>query len=211
MFKTYDVYSLILMVSFVSFIGFIVENIWLALTKGYINNRNMNAPFLLGDGLFILCLYLYVGTPNESRLFGQTELSLSIVVKYLIYFAICFFAVSIGEIILGTLVEKICGFEYWNYTWLPFHVTKYTSLFTSMGFACGITFFMGSCFEPLMRMLSAMDYKKAKFIGCILLFIMVCDFVLSFYKMYKGRTFYVVWQKELKHNAKINFRFKKAK
>ena len=43
----YTYYQLGIMAAVVSFLGFVVENIWLAMTKGYINNRNMNAPFLL--------------------------------------------------------------------------------------------------------------------------------------------------------------------
>ena len=50
----YTYYQLGIMAAVVSFLGFVVENIWLAMTKGYINNRNMNAPFLLGYGLLIL-------------------------------------------------------------------------------------------------------------------------------------------------------------
>lgn len=47
----YTYYQLGIMAAVVSFLGFVVENIWLAMTKGYINNRNMNAPFLQGYGL----------------------------------------------------------------------------------------------------------------------------------------------------------------
>ena len=39
----YTYYQLGIMAAVVSFLGFVVENIWLAMTKGYINNRNMNA------------------------------------------------------------------------------------------------------------------------------------------------------------------------
>ena len=44
----YTYYQLGIMAAVVSFLGFVVENIWLAMTKGYINNRNMNAPFFTG-------------------------------------------------------------------------------------------------------------------------------------------------------------------
>jgi hypothetical protein len=58
----YTYYQLGIMAAVVSFLGFVVENIWLAMTKGYINNRNMNAPFLLGYGLLILFMYAVFGT-----------------------------------------------------------------------------------------------------------------------------------------------------
>ena len=57
----YTYYQLGIMAAVVSFLGFVVENIWLAMTKGYINNRNMNAPFLLGYGLLILFMYAVFG------------------------------------------------------------------------------------------------------------------------------------------------------
>ena len=50
----YNIYAIGIMTAIVSFLGFVVENIWLAISKGYINNRNMNTPFLLGYGLLIM-------------------------------------------------------------------------------------------------------------------------------------------------------------
>ena len=63
----YTYYQLGIMAAVVSFLGFVVENIWLAMTKGYINNRNMNAPFLLGYGLLILFMYAVFGTPAAFK------------------------------------------------------------------------------------------------------------------------------------------------
>lgn len=67
----YTYYQLGIMAAVVSFLGFVVENIWLAMTKGYINNRNMNAPFLLGYGLLILFMYAVFGTPAALRMFAK--------------------------------------------------------------------------------------------------------------------------------------------
>lgn len=41
----YAIATYILMAVLVSFLGFVVEDGWLALTKGYIDNRNMHLPF----------------------------------------------------------------------------------------------------------------------------------------------------------------------
>lgn len=57
----YSIFELGIMAALISFLGFIVENVWLAATKGYINNRNMNAPFLLGYGLLVISLFFCGG------------------------------------------------------------------------------------------------------------------------------------------------------
>ena len=48
------------MIILISFVGFLVENIWNFLTSGQIDNRNMHLPFILGYGLAILGVYLYM-------------------------------------------------------------------------------------------------------------------------------------------------------
>ena len=40
--------ALCMNIAFISFLGFCVENLWLAITKGYMDNRNMLFPFLFG-------------------------------------------------------------------------------------------------------------------------------------------------------------------
>lgn len=41
-------------------------------------------------------------------------------VRFIIYFVLVTLAVSVGEIILGTLVEKVCHFYWWDYTVILF-------------------------------------------------------------------------------------------
>ena len=124
----YNVFELGIMVAIISFLGFIVENVWLAITKGYINNRNMNAPFLLGYGLLAVFLFFVLGTPNDPVRWGLLKKIQSRRIQYLVYFICSFVAVCIGEIILGTVVERLCNIEYWNYSNIPMHITKYTSV-----------------------------------------------------------------------------------
>lgn len=111
----YEIYALGILVAVISFLGFVVENIWLAMTKGYINNRNMNAPFLLGYGLLIVVFYLILGTPNRMVLPLSLQKKLRKRGKYILYFFCALLAVCICEIVLGGVVEKLCGIEYWNY------------------------------------------------------------------------------------------------
>jgi len=175
---TYDFYTWCLMTALVSFLGFTVENIWIAFRFKFIDNRNMHLPFLLGYGLAIALIYLTLGTPT----------SLSPAFRFL-YYAMLFFIVSFGEIVLGTSVEKLCGFYYWDYSSLPLHFTRYTSVFTSLGFSLIIFTFMDKFFTGIMTLLSSVCAGNVlvKDVACILAALMVFDFLVSFHKMYKVR------------------------
>lgn len=204
----YSIFDLGIMVAIISFLGFIVENIWLAATKGYVNNRNMNAPFLLGYGLLVISLFFVLGTPEEMAQWGMLKGIRTKRMRYMLYFVCSFVVVSIGEILLGTIVEKLCGIEYWNYASLPMHITKYTSVPTSMGFASMITFFMGKCFTPLMGWIGRLDSPGLRVVSTMLMAIMVVDFLYSFYHMIWSKDFYLKWQIELpglKGNKKTGF------
>lgn len=182
----YDIYSLTLAAAVISFLGFALENIWLALRKGYIDNRNMTFPFLLGYGLLVTGIYAVMGTPEEMHIVIPPKTPTQL--QYVIYFLLSAVIVSIGEIILGKTVERIFGFEYWNYESLPLHITKYTSVPTSLGFALIITIFMGRCFPRLMEFIVSVNADTVQMTAIILGTAMTADFIYSFAKMYKTRS-----------------------
>lgn len=200
----YNVYALGIMAAIISFLGFVVENVWLAITKGYINNRNMNTPFLLGYGLLVIAFYFVLGTPNQMVLPKNLKKRLSRRAKYIFYFLCAFFVVCIAEIILGEIVERLCGIEYWNYENLPFHITKYTSVPTSIAFASIITFFMGVCFEPVMELILQMDMRWMKVLSITLMTVMGVDFFVSFRMMIKRRDYYLKWKIFLRKKRVLN-------
>lgn len=189
-----NIFALGMMAALISFLGFIVENVWLALTKGCINNRNMNMPFLLGYGCLVIAMYLLIGTPGDMHWPFGRSLHMAKAEKCFWYFMISMMVVSVSELILGNLVEKLCGFEYWNYLWLPLHLTKYTSLPTSMAFAAMITFFMENCFYPVLAWIMKMDADRMRIISIVLMIIMTADFFVSFYDMYKKKDFHMKWR-----------------
>lgn len=197
----YEFYLLVLMVIAISFLGWCFENLWLAVTKGFVDNRCMSLPFLLGYGLFIVVLYLCLGTPQTFFALGGITLKKSKWKRYLTYFCMVMFVVSIGEILLGSIVEKFCGFAYWNYSWIPMHITKFTSIPTSIGFACIITFLMAKYFTPLMNLLLLIPVGIAKTIASTGIIALISDFVISFKKMYKTRQLNIKWRKELNHKS----------
>ena len=187
-------FALGVLAALISFLGFVVENLWLELTKGYINNRNMNLPFLLGYGCLVIVMYLCFGTPDHIVLPFGISVGTSKFKNYLAYFLVAMLFVSVSEIVLGYLVEKFCCFEYWNYEWVPLHITKYTSIPTSMGFAAMITFFMGNCFSPLLGMIMKMEEHRMQILSALLVTIMVVDFIVSFAYMIKHKDFNLKWK-----------------
>ena len=162
-----------------SFIGFLIENVWQGLRDGYFDNRNMYLPFLLGYGLAVMFFYAVLGLPEE---FPDVK-----------YFVAIFIMVSLGELLLGNAVEKICGIYYWDYSTLPLHLTRYTSLFTSIGFAILITAFMRYVFPKLGEELSHFDGYFFKCASVIMLGLLVADLIVSFYQMETNSDFHDIW------------------
>lgn len=190
----YNIYAMGIMTAIVSFLGFIVENIWLAISKGYINNRNMNTPFLLGYGLLIMFMYFTIGTPGKLAEWKILKKAKTKFAQYIVYFLYAMLIVSISEIVLGVVVEELCGFEYWNYSNIPLHITKYTSVPTSMAFATMITFVMGKLFTPIMNWIMQVDCTWIRVLSIVLIVIMASDFIISFYRMIHNRNFYLKWK-----------------
>ena len=178
--KVYSLPDFFAMTALISMLGFIVEDVWMLVRSGFIDNRNMNLPFLLGYGIAVVGMYLLIGTPKKGHLF--------------LYFSIVFFIISLGEILLGKTFEKMCGFYYWDYTNLPFHFTRYTSLFTSLGFSAIIMLFMYFCYEPVMQHLHDHKNKRKRRI-CIAVFVlMILDMFYSFHLMHQAQNIYRTWK-----------------
>ena len=187
-------FALIMVVVVVSFLGFCVENVFISLNHGFIDNRNMVLPFLLGYGLSILAYYFLFGTPNNPLFFGK-EISFSSSFKATFYcFTVAFLGVSIGEIILGYATEWCCGIVWWNYTKIPMHVTKYTSVPTSFAFATLITVFMKYMFSPLISAFSKINPIVLGFLSLSLLFLLSLDMLNSALYMFKKHTILNIWK-----------------
>lgn len=162
-------------------------HIWLTATKGYIDNRNMCFPFLLGYGIAILLIFAILGTPKKLWLLGKLIPIKSKFLKTLIYFLGVMVCVSVGEIVIGTVVEKTCHFCWWDYSRLPLHITQYTSIPTSAMFSSLITLFMDRFFTPLFHFFQGWDYNTLHTVASLLCAIMIGDFLYNSYKMYKTK------------------------
>ena len=192
--KTAEIFALCMIITIVSFLGFAVENIWLAITKGFIDNRNMCLPFLIGYGLAIVAIYLMFGTPAELIFFGKKLPVKSAFVRTLIYFLAVMVCVSVGEILLGTLVEKTCHLYWWDYTRLPLHITRYTSIPTSIAFSLLITTFMRLFFQPLMDWFLQMDLDTLRVTSMTFMTLMTVDFLFNAVRIFKEKKLTPIWK-----------------
>ncbi|SDB50127.1 putative ABC transporter permease [Butyrivibrio sp. INlla16] len=196
-----DFYELMMIAAIASFTGYVVENVWLLCTKHYIDNRNMFLPFLIGYGMTFLAFYTLFGTPSDPH-FLMYRLNLQNSSFW--YTVIAFFAVCIGEIALGESFYIVMGFDYWNYEWVPMHITKYTSVPTSIGFAVLITWFMDTVYPVLATYTAEMDYEMLKNVSIILTIAMIVDYFISFSLMARKRTFNVVWRFSTKEGLALS-------
>ena len=201
--NNYDLYELFTLVIIVSFLGFCLENLSIALRRGYIDNRGMNLPFLLGYGLAVLGFYTVIGTPKAPKIGILQDVSPAAAIFG--YFVLYTAAVSIGEMALGSFVEHKFGFEYWNYESIPFHITKYTSLPTSVGFGLAITVFMNHCIDPMMSFVHTLPDPLIGTVSVALMILLSADFISSFHYMYKNHGLNIKWTKKVE----LSFRRRK--
>ncbi len=190
------VFAQFLIIAVVSFLGFCVENLWLMMRRGYMDNRNMYLPFLLGYGLAMVAIYLLFGTPQAPRIWLPLENRILRAAMYFVTICLCVMA---GEIALGTIVEKLCGIVWWDYSDLPLHITKYTSVPTTIAFGTLITWFMGCFYTPLLDCFLRLEDHTLSRLSCLLMVLIVADFLHSAMGMHKNRKLRKLWQIDLSH------------
>ena len=115
----YSISAYAVMLTLVSFLGFLIENTWIVLTEGFVDNRNMNAPFLIGYGVIVLLIYRFMGTPEQLTGILQFARGWTRHGRISLYFLTSFFVVCSVEILTGYVVEKVCSLYYWSYEALP--------------------------------------------------------------------------------------------
>ncbi len=190
--KKKDLYAYGILMAAASFAGFVLENVFVLLSTGQVDNRGMCAPFLLGYGIGLMLIYGILGTPDVPA--GWLGKMKSRAAQWVRYAALAFVLVSVGEIGLGFFVEKACGFYYWSYTDLPLHITRYTSVPTSLLFALLITGVMGLAFTPLLNAIRKIPYRVQRALSLVLLSIMLVDFVCGFAYMFRHGGTRLLWR-----------------
>ena len=197
------IFSLILVLVLVSFLGFCIENFFISMSSGFIDNRNMVLPFLWGYGLSILALLLIFGTPNAPRFFNKKLVFNSPYSGAIFYFFISFVSVCIGELVLGHIIEYTCEIIWWDYTRLPLHITRYTSVPTSFAFASMITLFMKYFFMPLMETFSKINPQVLKVLAICGFLALSVDMINSLFYMINNHEILKIWRIYIKNDNKI--------
>ena len=196
----YSISSMFIMTAIISFLGFALENIWLAARKGYMDNRNMFAPFLLGYGVAVMGFYLLLGTPQNPRTYVNKlndKIENNVGMRIAAYFIITFVCVSLGEIILGKMIEKSCHIILWDYTSIPLHITRYTSIPTSIGFTVIITVFMDCFFERIMDVLAGIDPTVSSILGATLMTVMTADLLFNAARTRRTHSMMTSWRLDI--------------
>lgn len=183
-----------IMIIIVSLVGFCFEDIWMLIRYNLLDNRNMYLPFLIGYGLLIVIMYHLIGTPD--KIFNKYEFKKPM--NYIIYILICFVIVSVEEIALGITIEHIYHFSYWNYTKIPLHITKYTSVLTSIGFSLAITLFMKYVYVPIENKVKNISKKIPILLVVLIITILSLDCLISFETMNINNGRNIVWMIKFK-------------
>ncbi len=193
--KLPTLYSLMKMLVLTSFIGFIVEDTFKIFRNGYFDNRYMFLPFLIGYGFFTIVVGTLLGTPKNFLPLIKKEIKIKTPFNYIMYFFVAAILVTVGELALGYTVEFVAGFHYWDYSRIPLHFTRYTSLPTSLGFGLIITIFMGFIYEPLMHFFETrLNGKKSNIISIVLTSLLALDFLISFIIMIATGERMLLWK-----------------
>jgi len=150
---------------------------------------------------------LILGTPAEPRFFYITVSQYDRRNALLYYVLMAAVMVSIGEIILGNIVERICHMEWWNYSSLPFHIGKYTSVFTSVGFGLLITVFMDRYFTRMIKWAVFLENPVVR-ASVYLAFLLYClDYVNAMRYMIINKKLHNIWKRDIRHRhaARIGY------
>ncbi len=188
--------AMCLLITIVSFLGYMVETVFVAMTDGYIDNRNMLLPFLLGYGLAMAGIYGAFGTPTAPRFFGIRLNCRRAAWGVLYYFGVVFLAVSAGEALMGIFVEACFDITWWDYSSIPLHVTKFTSVPTSLAFTALVMLFMHAFFERIYRACQRMNRTVLYVLALVFMVLLAADFMISGVQMFLTHDFVRYWRIE---------------
>lgn len=178
----YDISYLWLASLIFAHLGYWVENLFRLFSKGILDSRNQILPFLFCYSIAMWALYLALGTPKKARFFakqlfdGRTKENRLNSLLY--YFSVVFIFIFSGEIVVGEMFEAISGIQLWNYSGIPFHVTQYTSIPTTIALSVGVIILMEYFFTPLMNALQKIPRKLVLIIDYVLGTLIVADWLI---------------------------------
>ena len=169
-----NVYALILSACIVAFAGFLIENVFRLFCIGVIDDRHRLFPFIAEYGIAYFAIFLLFGTPKNMRIFTKkitltaTNKKTAAFLQTALYFLIVFLCIGLGEITVGLTVEKTMGIKGWNFSNIPLHITRYTSIPTDFAYTSAFTVFMHLFFDKMTDALSEISPKVLKILAIVL-------------------------------------------
>lgn len=176
----YEVYYFGVAMIIFSFFGFCAENIGRMTVQHVFDCRHQLLPFLFAYGIALLAIYCCLGTPDELKVFGKRifkDNTRGKILSHIIYFLVIFAFIMAGEIAVGMLYEKFAGVILWDYSQIPTHITRYTSIITTLLYGGGVYLIMAFAFKPMMKLISKMGRKAAIIIDSTLGTAIIIDFI----------------------------------
>lgn len=174
--------TLLLICYIAAFMGWCVENLFRLISIGVLDSRHQLFPFLAAYGFGIFVLYFVFGTPTEMRIFKKRILPENTkrnhTLRVVIYCSVVFVLILFGEMSVGLLFEKLFGVKAWNYLNIPLHITRYTSIPTTIGFTTGITLLMHFVFRPAIVWLENLPQKVAFWLALVLGIMIAADYLV---------------------------------
>lgn len=169
-----NVYALILSACIVAFAGFVIENVFRLFCIGVIDDRHRLFPFIAEYGIAYFAIFLLFGTPKNMRIFTKKititakNKKAAAFLQTALYFLIVFLCIGLGEITVGLTVEKTMGIKGWNFSNIPLHITRYTSIPTDFAYTSAFTVFMHLFFDKMTDALSEISPKVLKILAIVL-------------------------------------------
>lgn len=127
-------------------------------------------------------MYLALGTTNHPRFFSHRVLEGNTrrdkILARIYYFTVVFLFVFFGEIVVGSIFEQVSGISLWDYSGIPLHVTKYTSIPTCAAMSLGVAVIMGNFFEGLMKKIQRIPYRTTVQLDYVLGTLILADWLI---------------------------------
>lgn len=161
-------------------LGWIAENAAKLATTGIIDSRWHLLPFISPYALVPFAFHIVLRDANDLTIFGKhvfkRKTAATKILSNIVTIAVILTAVFFGELIVGTLWDKLFGVKLWNYSQLPCQVNQYAGLIPTLGYGFGAYLIFKFIHTPALRFVQRkVSHKLALIICCTLGVLIVLD------------------------------------
>lgn len=177
-------------------------------SDGIVDNRYHILPFIGVYGL-IPFAFIIIGNPDRLTPFGinifKKDDRKTKIISNIIYLFTIMFIVAAGEIVVGTLFEKIANVKLWDYSDKFLHITRYTCLKSILGFGCGTYLISKFVFFPLYKLITIKSTNKNLSIFRYLYFLITLDMLVMIITTIVLKSKRKYWQIRIDPNNNIKY------